>query len=318
MADRLSLSSLDVEILRFVLRFQLARPHHVAAWTGAGVWWVRDRVQDLVRVGLLRRLSVAVDLRDGSGRIRETVAHVLEATAAGADRAGEWAVPGTETDANPEGVPISLPARRPSSLTTHHVLGVADVACWYRTYGFKVAAEREIRSLEQTGNLKGARPAISAWSVAIPGKPGIHPPDLGAVDPNGGMWAVELERATKPVADYTGIIGAYQAAGLGQIWHVLSSASGRRLMDAANRNGIVWGAQLQAVAASHDGLVRFQGWVPGRAGLTGPASWRNQVPGQPPAGLPFAHRPDLTVHWRKGIPKNVDGVLLGDSSGIWA
>lgn len=127
--------------------------------------------------------------------------------------AGEWEATGT-------GRMISLPGGGGRSrLTSDHVIGVGDLAGSYHSYGFGIAAKREILSLERVRALscgpRGVQRVSSDWSVTIPGRTGIHPPDMGVINPAGAMWAVELEWATKSVAEYQRVIAANRGAGLG-------------------------------------------------------------------------------------------------------
>ncbi|WP_448058732.1 hypothetical protein [Cellulomonas hominis] len=301
-----TLTRLDTEALRFIDRFHMVRAFHVVAWTGASPWTVRDRLGNLARAGLVRPRTVSVDLRDGT-TIRESLAGVWQVTGRGADRAGTWIVPGTG------GVTVSMPARRPSALITHHVLGVADLAVWYRRFGYAVAAEREILSLERATALAPERLMLSSWTVPVPGRMGVHPPDMGVVHPDGSRWAIELERATKTVTDYAEVMAAYRDASLGQVWHVLRGPTVRRLREAAERIGVAWGPEpARGVIASNDGLIRLQGWLPGRVALRNPATWARQVPRRAlPGGIavPFDvpdGLPDLAAAWRRGVPIDVN------------
>lgn len=292
------LTRLDVEILRFLTRFQLARPHHVAGWTGASPHTIDKRLRQLARIGLVRSYVTPVDLRSDDGRLRDTFCTVWTTTTAGTGYIGSWAVPGTAEA-------ITLPAPRVSKLMSHHAIGVVDLAVWYRQQGFTLVAEREILSLERPYAFRAAgKPDPKPfWSVAIPGRTGIHPPDLGAVVPDGGMWCVELERATKTVDEYTDIIRAYQRESLGQVWHIMTQATARRVMEACTRLGVTWDEPPApgVTASSPDGLIRLQGWLPGRAGLVRPAMWRRQFPRSSPAGIPVPdERPDLAETWRPG------------------
>ena len=297
-----SLNALDIETLRFITRFQYVRGAQIAQWTGASPWTIRKRLRGLVDHHLVTSSVLSVYLRDGDNRIVPSQASVWRVNPRGAELAGEWPVPGTAQR-------ISLPGGGGRSrLMSDHVVGVADLAGWYRSYGFEVAAEREILSLERPVALPRARrAAVSAdWSVRIPGHTGIHAPDMGAVDPAGAMWAIELERATKTVEAYQEVIGAYRAAGLGQVWHILSGSTARRVMEACTRLGVIWAPPpLPGVSVSHDGLVRLGVWRPGRVvGPRGPADWPS-IPRVPPAGFVDLARIDQTATWRMGVPVNV-------------
>lgn len=304
-----SLSTLDVEILRFLTRFQIARPHHVAGWTGASPHTVARRLRVLAEQGLARKYVTSIALRGTDGAVRDTTCTVWTATGAGAGLIGSWTVPGFDE-------PITLPAPRISHLTTHHTIGVADLAVWYRQVGFTLIAEREILSLERPNllNRSASRPtAKQFWSTTIPGRTGIHPPDLGAVAPDGGMWCVELERATKTVGEYEDIIRAYQKENVGQVWHILTQATAKRVQEACRRLGEPLAADpVGGVLVSRSGLIRLQGWLPGRAGLAGPTTWTRQFPRSSPAGIPVpAERPDLTASWRTGRVVDVEADEFG-------
>ena len=290
----MNLTALDVEVLRFAVRWQQVRPHHVVAWTGAAPSTISETLSKLARADLLRHRAQSCDLRDAAGRIVGTTASVWEVTPLGARLAGSWVVPGTK------GAVVGLPGRRSSDLLANHVLGAADLACRYRVWGFQVASEREIRSLEQATGWATGRSLISAWSVKVPGRPGIHPPDMGAVHPDGSRWAIELERDTKTVGDYAQVVRAYREARLGQVWHVLHDNTARRLKKACEQAGVVWAINAPpGILTSDDGRVRLQGWLPERTGIVGPAEFGKAVKRlkvRPPAGFALdpASQPDLS------------------------
>ncbi len=303
-----TLSALDTEILRLLLRFGMARPHHVVAWTGASPHTIKRRLAALAGRGAVKSMLVTAALRGADGAVRETVCTVWTTTSAGAGYGGEWQVTGYDT-------PVTLPVARHSRQMAHHALGVVDLACWYRQHGFDVVAEREVRSREQRSTIAPDRVTERFWAVDIPGRPGVHPPDMGAVAPDGGVWAVELERAVKEVRDYQEVIAAYANAGMGQVWHIKSQATARRVMDACTRLGVQWAPPAAGgVTASADGLIRLQQWLPGRAGLRGPEQWTRQLPRSSPAGIPVpAEKPDLSATWRRGrvIDLNEDQLVGG-------
>lgn len=291
-----SLSALDVEILRFLTRFGMARPHHVVAWTGASPHTIRRRLKDLGDRGAIRSFKVTAGLRGADGRVRETVCSVHATTVAGTRYIGEWQVPGYDR-------PVTLPVPRHSRMLAMHTLGVTDLAAWYRIAGFAIASEREIRSVELESKIAPDRPTRRFWCVQLPGRVGVHPPDLGAVDVAGQAWAVELERSCKTVQEYFAIIAAYRAAGMGQVWHIETQATARRVMDACARLGVTWRQEGGVSVSDGDGLIRLQGWVPGRAALCGPEAWqtRKLFPRSSPASIPGPDvRPDLSAAWRRG------------------
>ena len=303
-------TDLDREILQFLLRFTYARGHHVAGWTGASGYTVQERLAFLSSLGMVDRFQQSLELVDENRMVRRTVATVWEVTAKGAAAAGAWVVPGTGD------LITTLPAPRSSRLMANHIVGVADLAVWYRRFGFDVAAEREILSLERPSRLTPDREVYSFWSVPVPGRVGIHPPDLGAVAHDQTMWAVELERATKSVSDYTEVIGAYQQAGMGQVWHVLSNATATRIAKACQRLGIRATPTPAGANVSEDGLFRLQGWLPGRMGLSGPATWKKQWPGSAPAGLSVPReKPDLSSSWRRGGVVNSNAIRPTEGTG---
>lgn len=310
-----SLNALDIEILRFLTRFAMARPHHVVAWTGASPHTVKRRLPALAAAGLTKSSPVNAALRGADGRVRDAICTVWTTTRAGAALAGDWTVPGSE-------VRVSLPVPRPSALLTHHTLGAVDLACWYRLHGFEVAAEREIRSTEQPSALTPDRQVTQFWTTRTATMLGVHPPDLGVVAPDGGVWAVELERSTKTVADYRSVIAAYRNAGMGQVWHISSQATARRIMEACQYLGILWQKQpeedtaVSVAVSAGDGLVRLQPWMPGRSGLGQPSTWetRRLFPRTAPAGFPaLTERPDFSTSWRKGriIDMDDESTILG-------
>lgn len=291
-----SLLPIDVEIVRMATRFTAVRPMHLVAWTGASPWTVRAGLRRLTDSGLIRTAPVILHLRDATGQVRAMSTTVYVATSAGAKAAGSWTVAGYDDL-------VSLSAPRPSAATADHTSAVADLACWYRRSGFEIVAEREIVSMERPTKLGRGRPPAVAWTTAIsPIGGGVHPPDLVACAADGTPWAVELERARKPVATYKEVIGAYHQIGRGQVWHVGSAATGKRIHDACAQLGIPL-APRAGMYLSPDGLVRMQLWTPAPSAGGGPETWgaRRWVPAQAPAGLPTpAVRPDLTASWKLG------------------
>ena len=307
-----SLLPIDVEVLRLAVRFTAIRPVHATSWTGASPWTVRASLRRLTDVGALTSRPVVIALRDRSGTIRPAPTVVYSATGKGATYAGAWTVPGYEDL-------VSLTAARPSAALADHTDGVTGLACWYRHYGYTVVAEREILSLERPSALHRDRRPIARWSVPLSSiGQSIHPPDLVAVAPDGTGWAVELERATKSVANYVEVIGAYRAAQVPQVWHVLSNATAKRLAEACRKLGIVVRPDPASGAnVSADGLFRLQGWAPGRAAGGGPEGWHPNrlIPGSPPAGLPAPRElPDLSRTWRRGVALSPDEAALGPGS----
>lgn len=294
-----SLLPIDVAVLRQCIRWTMLRPVHLVALSGASPWTIRGSLRRLTATGMVTSEPVTATLRDQTGRLRRTITFVYVATAKGAGHAGSWVVPGTG------GVTVNLPAPRPSAALSDHVLGVADLAAWYASFHgpAAVVAEREILSLERPSKLTPARQVSSYWSVPVPRRVGIHPPDLGLVAPDGSRWAIELERATKSVADYTEVVAAYQQAGMGQVWHVLSKSTGQRLAQACHQLGIRVAATSDGVNVSADGKFRLQGWLPAQSSGGGPETWQSSrlVPVSAPGGLPTpAQRPDLSASWRRG------------------
>ncbi|MGV8977260.1 MAG: hypothetical protein ACOH17_04380 [Cellulomonas sp.] len=256
---------------------------------------------------MVRTSKVPVDLHDRTTQtLRETVATVYWATPRGAAVLVPARVAGT-------GVRVALAARgRPSLALAAHTCGVAELASWYRRSGFSVAAERQIVSLERPTPVAGRKVQnIVAWTVKVPGAVGVHPPDLGAVDKDGGRWAVELERdRSKTVIDYLGILGAYRASSTirGQVWHVLVPATSAKIHTAAQRLGFQW-APAQAGAGlmvTTCGTLRMARWRPGTS-LDGPASWAERLnfPAGAPAGLDAVAGPDTRDQWRQGTTVDV-------------
>ena len=301
-----SLNGLDVQILRFLNRFAVARKHHITAWTGAAPATINARMTVLKRAGLVASREVPVQLRSPASGIVDSRCVVWETTAGGARAAGAWHVPGTQEW-------LSMDRAGRGGATIDHALGVTDLACWYRMHGFEVAAEREIRSLEQASVLAPAK-TLPVWGVPsslteIMRRDGLHFPDLGAIDADGRKWAVELERAVKDVGEYAGVIAAYRQRRLGQVWHVLRQPTMRRLRDAGTQVGIEWDpASPPTVLMSTDASVRLMMWVPGRAHVTKLTDFKRQINYQrAPAGFPTPDPlPDLAASWRRGRPIDVD------------
>lgn len=290
--SRRSLSDLDVTVLQVVTKLGLARGAHLSAWTGASPWTIRARLRGLADRGLVQEVVACVDVWDpATSRLRSTVVHCWECTSRGSRLAGEWTVVGYD------GLRTGLTAASRSRSLAQHVLGAADLACWYRRYGFAVVTEREVRSLEGrgmpgTGRVRVTRPGSGTWSVDVLGRPDPHPADLGAVHPDGSRWAIELERATKTVSEYAAVISAYQGAALGQVWHILSGATTKRVVAAAQQCGVTWAPEnAPGTLRSIDGQFRIHRWLPARALSSGPASWAAKdgwpafLPRVPPAGF---------------------------------
>jgi hypothetical protein len=293
-----ALSPLETEIIRFLNRFVIARGFHIAAWTGASAFTISSGMTALAKTGLVVRREVPADLRGPSGRIERRRCYVWELTNAGASAAGEWRVPGSK------GRVLGMTRSRSSDAMVGHALGCVDLAVWYRVHGFDVAAEREIVSLEKESKIAPDRLISSDWSVIPTGRIGIHPPDLGALAPDGSKWAIELERAEKTVGEYAAVIAAYRNAGLGQVWHVLQKATQQRLRRAAEQVGAQWAPDDDGAKAwvSTDGRLRIVSWRPGLVGPIQPKDWTAQVsrqtaPGGFPVRLPL---PDLSSSWRRG------------------
>lgn len=302
-----SLNRLDVQILRLLNRFAIARKHHVSAWTGAAPATINARLTVLKRVGLVNSREVPAQLRTPAGEIVDSRCAVWEVTAAGARAAGEWLVPATD-----EWVSMERPGR--AGATIDHALGVTDLACWYRMHGLTVAAEREMRSLEQASVLAPAK-TLPVWGVPaslgelVTGRGGLHFPDMGVIDGDGQRWGVELERAVKSVGEYAAVIAAYRQRGLGQVWHVLRQPTLRRLRDAGSQVGVQWDpASPPTVLLSMDRRMRLMMWVPGRAHVTKLADFRRQINyKRAPAGFPTPEPlPDLSATWRRGRAIDVD------------
>ncbi len=305
---RHALNDLDVVILQWLTRLGTVRPHHLVQVTGAAPSTVQKRLGLLRAAELADQLEVPVNLVRGD-KVHASRCSVWIPTARGTRLAGTWAAAGY-----PGRVQIGPPSRRAEHL--QHTLGVADLAGWAVAFGIDVAVEREIRSLEcrVAGKKRSLLTHGQQWAVNIPGRPDVHPPDLGFILPDGTRWAIELERATKTVPEYMDVIGAYQASGLGQVWFTPSRATGTLLLEACARLGMQWAASPpQGVHVSLDRKFRLQGWRPGRSGLADPKTWKNQLPGVAPAGfgLPLADPAIRRGAWEPG--REVD---LADQDGL--
>ena len=306
-----SVLPIDVEVVRAALRFTAIRPVHAVAMAGGSPWTVRSSLRRLTHDGMLAPRHTVIELTDRDGRTRSTPTVVYVATPRGAAHAGSWFVPGYD-DA------VSLPAPRPSAALASHIDGVASLAAWYRHFGYQVVAEREIVSLERPSRITPDRQVLSQWAVTTQ-RGVLHPPDLIAVTGSGRALAVELERATRNVADYLDVVGAYQAAGVAQVWHVLSSATAQRLARACHRLGIKVAPTPFGVNVSEDGMFRLQAWLPGRAAGGGPETWATSrnFPHAPPAGIAVpTPLPDLSQAWRRGsvvdpnVPRGPEAILV--------
>ena len=292
------LQKLDVEVLRFLVRAGMARPDALVAWTGASPWTIRASYRRLTGRELVRARPVTMQLRDANGTVRESAATVWAATKAGSTllRAMPHFVPGTT-------VRTSLGAPKTSPHMADHTVGAAHLAAWYRGAGVgEVAFERDIVRLERPSAIAGQpRQTVVAWTVTVPGMRGVHPPDLGVVH-DGQLFAVELERKEGERDNYVALLAAYRDVGIGLIWHVATKLSWTRLHEAASYIGTRWGASPgRGVNMSADGMLRIQGWAPGRV-LAGPASWATagNIPAAPPAGFPSPGVPVKLDNWRLG------------------
>lgn len=304
-----SLLPIDVEILRFAIRFTAIRPLHAVGWSGASPWTVRSSLRRLTDSGMLAPRPTVLDLLDRAGRIHTAPTVVYVATGRGASYAGAWPVAGYDDL-------VSLTAPRPSASSASHTDGVASLACWYRAYGYQVVAEREIASLERPTAIHPSRSIQTAWTVPVSTiGHALHTADLIAVAPDGKALAVELERAQKPVSVYTEVVGAYVRAGRPQVWHALSNATAQRLAQACRRVGLDVRPDTSGVNVSSDGLFRLQGWLPAPAAGGGPESWKvdRLVPKVAPAGLP-GQRVDLSSSWRRGTVLTPDEAAVAASS----
>jgi len=293
-----ALTPLDREVLTLLCRFTLARGHHVVGWTGCSPDGARKSIRRLTAGRFIARETVAADLLDGNGHIRSTTCTVYRATVRGASQIGKWRIPGTELNVHVD--PI-----RPAPSMANHILGVADLAVWYRRFGFDVGGEREVLSVERPSviGVGPKRQLIAHWTTRIPGRVGVHPPDLVACGQDGTEWAIELERTKKTVQEYADVIASYRAQGIGQVWHVLGRGTGQMLGQAGVRVGVQWGTPpYPGVNVSTDGLVRLQGWAPG-VSLGRTSSWapKGLWPVQAPAGLPVGVTgPVILDRWRQG------------------
>lgn len=293
------MNDLDVEILRFISRFQYVRSCHVAEWTGASGWTIRHRLRGMVDRGEIIGNRVGVDLRDPlSGEIRPSATQIWQATAAGGRVAGEWAVPGHQK-------PVSFPrgARAASYLTAANVLGMADLGVWYRRAGFNLISQREIISCERDFVLTPDRTPTRFWAAKLDRRTGLHVPSLGVAAPGGSLWVVELVQSQRTVAEYLEILRAFRNDGVGMVVHVRGKVASGRILTACKQAGYRWAEPpAPGVALSTDGMIRLQGYAPWtsvRPG-EGPGRWPKMYRPMP-AGFPepAGGRPDLSALWRR-------------------
>ncbi|MGV8979193.1 MAG: hypothetical protein ACOH17_14230 [Cellulomonas sp.] len=304
----LALTPLDRELVLFLARFTYGRGAHLVGWTGASPDGVRKSIRRLLEGRFIARETVAADLRDSQGHIRSTTTTVYRATKRGANQIGRWRIPGTE-------LTVHVEPLKPSTTMANHILGVADLAVWYRRHGLDVGGEREVLSVEKPTviGVGAKRQLVSHWTISIPGKVGVHPPDAVAVGQDGSMWALELERTRKTVQEYSDVIAAYRAVGIGQVWHVLGRTTAEALWAGAALAGVRWGpSPYPGANVSTDGLVRLQGWAPSRS-LGRTSSWAaaGMWPTSSPAGLPVGVTgPVVLDAWRQGTVVDPDAVAL--------
>ncbi len=160
------LTRLDVEVVRFCVRFPGCRPEAITAWCGASHDGIRKSLRRLMAHKMVRQRVLQLDLVGADRSIRETTARVWLATGRGARLAGTWRVPGS-------GMQVSLDAGSVSHWLGNHQAGVASLAAWYRhgvvspdgvRRGFEVGGEREVLSLERraTSAVDSSRPSSQA------------------------------------------------------------------------------------------------------------------------------------------------------------
>lgn len=78
-----SLSRLDVDIVRYVTRFQHVRGCHTAAFTNASPWTIRKHLRGLADHKLVVTSVLSLYLRDRDGKILPSQAHVWRTTPQG-------------------------------------------------------------------------------------------------------------------------------------------------------------------------------------------------------------------------------------------
>ncbi len=304
---RIGVDKLDQAQLNITLRYTMLRPVHFYQLLGGSPHTHRAHLERNVERGLLAKaitpVKAAADWNDMKS-IRDTVANVYVITTEGRKHVQPWVPVGYPADTL-----LNMPPADRSRTQSDHQLGCVDLTAWYTRMGFKVVSEREIRSLEMDG-VRGAgerrypQPTGGPfWTVHVPGMIGVHPPDLGVIDTAGRRWGIELERATKEVSDYQGVIHAYRAAGLGQVWHIRSNATAERLREACERLGIELDPD-QYVLRSADGLVRLQMWLPG-ASLSGLATKDWYIGNRVKQGK----RTVVVDRWPAHIAKNPPGAI---------
>jgi len=266
---RIATDALDQRILQTTLRLWMARPVHYYQLLGGSPHTIRVHLEQLVKKKLLRTAVVpvkAVDTWGDASTLADRSATVYIITPAGRRIVQDW-----EPVGYPAGTTLNLPASDRSRHQVDHTLGVVDLAAWYTRYGCQIVTEREVISLEGRGVARAAntertypQPGGLHWATQIIGGSDIHPPDLGVVDTAGRKWAIELERATKDVDTYRRVIKAYRDAGLGQVWHVLTPSTYKRLAVGCARNGINLVVQNNVAQSDDAGApVRIQMWLPG-------------------------------------------------------
>lgn len=292
----------DIEAMRFILQVKYARPIQVAGWLGSSGGYAYERLRVLEGFGFLERDKYAVGLRDWPGEHTDIMGRavtVWRVTQKGRNRLEPWTVVGESPQ-----VPVLLKASKFAKSMADHSLGVADLAVLYRRWGFEVAFEREFVSLEMP---QRAAPAVSS-PVWCPHRGGRgHAPDLGVIHPDdGSRWGIELERAIKRESEYRDVIGTYQAAEMGQVWHAQSPATVKNLVAAARNLGITLRPQTingMTVMLSEDGLTRIVSWRPNYVDPLNRAEWmkvwESLDGGTPPGGFEVSSGPvDLASRWR--------------------
>ena len=270
--------ALAVEALTWLARFGYARMYQLAGVTGATGTNLTRTMTTLRKEGLVDRTQVVARLRGEDGRIRSVTIDVWWCTTAGAKWVPQQEAAGSVFPAYLRGI------KEPSPALVDHTLACVDV--WVRAHraGWDVVTERLIKATEanmerlwvrQSGEVRRTVPKPRYWTAPVV-KDGLsaeqtamlrgariaHTPD-GAIVRGGFELAVEIELATKAVADYRVTITSIARAGKSQVWFVESDLATKRVWQAAQKAGFRF-TQPRAyasVAVSDDGMFRLTRYV---------------------------------------------------------
>ena len=289
-ARRITLSEIDLELLRFLAEHRFLLADHAAALLGV------TRQTASRRLG---RLAAAGYVRQASGLKHQPDMHLI--TPAGLAAAGS-----------------TLPRPRVNTLTYEHDVGVAWLWLAARSGTFaplsEILAERRLRSQDGArdphagvGDLPEPL-GVRKGGVGAHGGERLHYPDLLLRTEDGRWVALELELSTKARTRLESILAAYAADPriAGVVYLVQSQSVARSVERAARRVGVpdlvhIQRARLAAPASAGARGTEAEraGQAPGNAPparrQTPPAP-RHTLPAPPHTRAPRHHTPPTPRH----------------------